>query len=655
MLVNYNTKKYFLKLNIKHLILLSFVNFYFLYGGQVFAQSVTPKWVYILDGWQDADVTDLEVDVEGNTYVSANYSGTIKLDGIKEEFPRSPHVHGLILKLDKMGKPLWAHPIVSANDNRINDISIAPNGDLLFTGFVDGKAVFKGKKNTVRFGRDKDHHEYHQPQSVYAARYTSDGELIWVKSFNTVWGEGLSIASNSKDEVYFNLYYKNYIKDGSIMLDTFPKNQKIDTKAVTIKLNKKGEFESVMALAFFKSSSYINVHRLKIDKNDNLYQFGTFTGSIKFSEKDSLSNLSYEEGLDSYLVKYSPEGNVEWVNKIGGQNTQMLNEIQIGSDGSIYGTGYYSYECTISSGISLIQKSKFEYKAGQSFFYFGISSEGELNFIRYEEQRKYSTSLIGSSIALDDFDNAHIVGAFNDTIEINGKELYQSYRTEKYFYSRWKNDKLEDLSTHDISSNSFLLARRISIGIGQFAAGGLYVGDKAEMVIDGKKHKLTVNEYGRSSFIYGGTVPKRKETEPLIVLKSRRNLYLSDLKPLLACLSPKEEVANSVWFPTADSIPSRERWLSESPCGREVKAMEALLYPNPSKGATTLKLIGMMGGSSQVDVFSETGQLMFSQKIQLPANEYEMGLDLSNVSSGIYFVRIVHGGFEKALRFVKID
>ncbi|MEX1188679.1 MAG: T9SS type A sorting domain-containing protein [Bacteroidia bacterium] len=619
------------------------------------AQNVSPKWVYILDGWQDADVTDIEVDKEGNTYVSANYGGTITLDGIKEKFPRSPHVHGLILKLDKKGKPLWAHPIVSANDNRINDISIAPNGDLLFTGFADGKAKYGGKKDTIRYGRDKDRRDYHQPQMVYAARYTSDGEPIWVKNFNTVWAEGLSIASNSKGEVYFNLYYKNYLKDGSTMLDTFPKNQKVESKAVTIKLNKKGEFESLLPLSFFKSSSYIHIHHLKIDKEDNLYQYGTFTGSIKFSETDSLSNASYEEGLDSYLVKYSPDGNVEWVNKIGGQNVQFLNEIQIGSDGSIYGTGYYSYECSISNGISLVQKSKFEYKSGQSFFYFGMSSDGELNFIRYEEQGKYSTSLAGHSIALDDFDNAHIVGHFNDTIVIDGKELDQAYRTERYFYSRWKNDKLEDLSTHNVSSNSFIISRGISIGGGQFASCGLYVGDEAKMEIEGKKYKLTVNEHGRSSFIYGGTVPERRETEPLLALKSRRSLYLSNLKPLLACLSPKEEVASNVWFPTTDSIPSRERWLSETPCGRDVKTMEALLYPNPSRGATTLKLVGMMGGSSQVDVFSEKGQLMFSQKIQLPANEYEMGLDLSNVATGIYFVRIVHGGFEKALRFVKVD
>ena len=116
--------------------------FFFLHKTPSLAQSATPKWVYILDGFQDADVTDVEVDKQGNTYVSANYSGTISIPELKVDLPRAPHVHGLILKLDKNGKPIWVRSVVSVFDNRINDITLAANGDVLFTGFADGKAEF---------------------------------------------------------------------------------------------------------------------------------------------------------------------------------------------------------------------------------------------------------------------------------------------------------------------------------------------------------------------------------------------------------------------------------------------------------------------------------------------------------------------------------
>jgi hypothetical protein len=639
------------QLSISLLLAISFLNF----ASLTFAQSVTPKWVYVLDGFYDTDITDLEIDQEGNTYVSANYGGNLSLKGNSFEIPRSPHVHGIIVKLDKLGKLIWARPIQSINDNRINDISIAPNGDLLFTGFADGNFEFKGKKKNIKLGRGKQAGEYHHPQFVYAARYSSSGEPIWVKEFGATWGEGLSIAANSKNEVYFDLYHNNYIKDGDQRIDSVPRDKRYDKRVLMIKLSASGEFlEKKLVLDRF-GSTYIPKHYIYIDKEDNLYQYGNFSKAIYFTEKDSLSNDAYMEGLDSYLAKYNADGSFAWAKQIGGQNVQALNEIRVTKEGAIYGAGYYYFECFVGDGINVVQKSKFEYKSGSSFFYFALTKDGELDFIRYEEQGQYSTYFTAQSIALDDFNQAHIVGIFNDTVVIDGHQLNQPYRTEKHFYSRWKNDKLEEITTHDISSNSFLLPRKIDINSGQFATGGLYVGDKAQMIIEGKKHKLTLNEHGRSSYIYGGTVPERKESEPLVALNSRSALYLSELKPLLACISPREEASNDVWFPTKDSLPSRETWLSETPCGRKVNQMEVALFPNPSRGATTLKLKGMEGGFSQIDVFSEQGKLMFSQRVSIQTNDYELGLNLSSVAAGIYFVRIVHGGFEKALRFVKID
>lgn len=619
------------------------------------AQEVTPQWVYILDGFQDADVTDVEVDKQGNTYVSANYSGTISIPELKADLPRAPHVHGLILKLNKNGKPLWVRAIVSAFDNRINDITLAANGDVLFTGFADGKAEFAGKKETLRFGRDKERGDYHHPQNVYAARYSSNGEPVWVKNFGTPFGQGLCIAINSKEEIYFNLYYTGFLKNEDSKISEIPKESKIDSKSATIKLNKNGEFEKLQELNYFKQSSYIHNHKICFDKNDNMYQYGTFYGKIAFSETDSLSNDSYLEGLDSYLVKYNPQGEILWIKQIGGQNVQVLNEIQISPSGKIYGAGYYDFECSIGNGISLVQKSKYEWKSGSSLFYFALTADGDLDFIRYEQQGQYSTSFAAASMALDDFDHAHIIGTFNDTVNVDGKMIYQSFREATFFYSCWDNNTLLELNRAGISSNYFALARKISITGGNFAAAGSYAGDDSKMMIDGKKHKLTLNEHGRSSFIYGGTVPTRDISEPIIALESKQSIYLKDLKPLLACLKPEEASMPNVWFPTEDSIPSRESWLSETPCGREVAEKSVRLFPNPSRGNASLVLSGMNGGNALIDIFSESGNLIFSQKAGVPEDQFTIDLNLSGIANGIYFVRIVHGGFEKALRLVKID
>lgn len=91
-----------------------------------------------------------------------------------------------------------------------------------------------------------------------------------------------------------------------------------------------------------------------------------------------------------------------------------------------------------------------------------------------------------------------------------------------------------------------------------------------------------------------------------------------------------------------------------TPCGMTLNALEASLYPNPSAGPVSVRLKGMEGGTVQVDVFSEQGQLLYSQRIQVPANDFVLDFDMTQAATGTYFVRIHYAEFEKALRLVKV-
>jgi len=620
-----------------------------------FNQSIEPSWVYLLDGFYDTDVTDIEVDKEGNTYVSVNYSGSLALNGLKKKLPTAPHVYGLILKLDKQGKFLWANPIESANDNRINDLKLAPNGDVLITGFADGIVKINGSNGPLSFGNSKKQYDYHHPQNVYVARFNKAGKALWVQYFPTGWGEGLSIAVNSKDETYVNLYFKTHLKYNGVQIDTVSKDRRREQKVICVHLDPQGELIDFKPVYEVWGSSYIVRNYVLIDDQDNLYQYGTFQKSIPFSENDSLVNDPSIESLDSFVAKFNANGEFQWSRKISGQHVQWLRALCVDKNGNVFGTGSYTYECTFGDGVELLQKSKFESVGGSSMFYFSFNANGELNFARYDEPRRKGTYLAGMDMALDNQGRSHLIGTTTDTLEIDGFRQNLYYGSERYFYTLWKDDKLLQLSLHGLSSNSFLLSRKISVGGNQFASGGLYVGDKAKVRIKGKDIRLTTWEHGRSSFIIGGPIPETpvKDTLPLIALTRKARLEI--LKPLLACVNVEQAPEPRIWFPTVDSIPSRETWLQQSPCGREVEDKSAKLYPNPSQGNTNLELIGMEGGYASIDIFSESGKLIFSQRVNIIENQYTLNLSLSNQANGVYFVRIVHGGFEKALRFVKVD
>lgn len=621
------------------------------------AQIPEVEWVYILDGFQDADVTDLVVDNEGFTYVSANYSGSLEIKDLKKNLPPAPHVHGLLMKIDQKGKAVWALPMQSAFDNRINDISLAPNGDVLITGFADGVVTINGIKNKVSFGRDKNRYEYHRPVYVYAARFNKDGELLWATPFHTPWGEGLSIASNSSNETRLNLYHKNWLKYNDETIDTVSRDKRYDEKELVLVLDEKGEFVRKDIFSNRFVSSYIPRIQIVTDKQDNYYRYGNFVKCVRLSETDSLVNDSYMDGLDSYIAKYSPQGELLWAFKAGGQNVQQITDIKIDDSGNVFACGSYSFECLLGDGINIVQQSKFDYKSGNSFFFFGLSPDGNLNFARYEEQLDYGTTFTAQSLCFDNDGNCLIAGAFNDTVNVDGYQLNTALRESQYFISLWQNDKIKGLSTQDVHTNYFIVPRKIDSGGGRYASCGLYHGHESFVKIKGKKIKLTLNDHGRSSFILGGKLlpPQRKDTIPL--LASRKIFNLIQLKPLLACVSESLKQQADVWYPETasqeDTTRSGKGRSETYPCGVQVNGIEAMLYPNPTRNQTRLKLSGMKDGKTGISVFSASGQLMFSQQVIVPEDEFEIMLDLGSAAAGIYFVRVIHGGYEKAIRLVK--
>lgn len=629
------------------------------------AQPSNIKWSFILDGYNDVYMSDIEVDSSGNTYAAINYTSNLTIPILNKKLPHAPHVHGLIIKLDNKGKPLWAHPFKSDFDNRIRDISIAPNGDLLVTGFGDGLLEFPGLKDTLKAGTapDKKNMRFTRYQGFYAARYSPKGERLWVRYWNCAWGEGMSIAANKRNEVYMTYYHQHQIIDNGTVIDSFIQSKSAEKKVGMAKFNANGELQQLKTLSYETSTSYTTAAYLKFDHEDNLLLYGCFWGKMKFSEKDSLTNDSYYESIDSYIAKYNPNGKFLWAKQIGGRNVQRINDISVTSDNSIYATGRYDFECIIGDGINVIQKSKYEWKSGGSFFYFHVFDDGEMDFTRYVNNKGYDSYFSGYSIATDPSGNVHIVGDFNDTLRIDNFTLTAYHHNFTGAYSYWKKDTLYLMEKIGDANEGNIEARHISINSTTFAGAGDYYGNKNTLNINGKQLQLSNNDYGRCCYIYGGSLPKEKthQQSSLASKKIIRQNRTQQLQPLLACVKPTENAAPDVWFPkdtatiaatNANTSTAINR--NQSPCGEKVTGMEALVYPNPTVGELNIKLSGV-SGTIQLDILSAEGKLLLTQRLEETVNEQVITFNLSQLNSGTYFVRLSNNSYQKAIRFVKIN
>jgi hypothetical protein len=74
------------------------------------------------------------------------------------------------------------------------------------------------------------------------------------------------------------------------------------------------------------------------------------------------------------------------------------------------------------------------------------------------------------------------------------------------------------------------------------------------------------------------------------------------------------------------------------------------IYPNPSKGIFTVS----MGATSleSIEVYDLTGKIVYA-KNEFQANQYQTTLDLSTVTSGIYFVKIESQNQSVTKRIIK--
>lgn len=75
-----------------------------------------------------------------------------------------------------------------------------------------------------------------------------------------------------------------------------------------------------------------------VDTSGNLYVVGLFTGSATFGTSTVFGAGSY----DGYLVKYSPQGTLAWVQPSGGPNTDALSGVSLDGIGNPYVVGSFS-------------------------------------------------------------------------------------------------------------------------------------------------------------------------------------------------------------------------------------------------------------------------------------------------------------------------
>ncbi len=101
-------------------------------------------------------------------------------------------------------------------------------------------------------------------------------------------------------------------------------------------------------------NSAVKVTKSIIDNNNNFFVSGIFTGNL-YTPDDTL----YSSGIDIFVAKFNANLEYQWIERIGGNNTDKFSSIS--TDGSnIYVAGSYNEDCIFKSYDTLISVGDYD-------------------------------------------------------------------------------------------------------------------------------------------------------------------------------------------------------------------------------------------------------------------------------------------------------
>jgi len=331
-------------------------------------------------GSDDGDYGNTVIaDNSGNIYLAGFYgSRNISFGG--EIFNNAGKDDIFLAKFDNNGNHIWSKSfggdLWDSNTSLFIDIS----NNIYITGYFDSSSINFGGELLKNAGF----------YDIYLAKFDSNGNHIWSKSFGGSYYETVSLVSvdmsgnlflagnfashtidfggniltnngNGSDDIFlakfdsdgnhkwsksFGDKYSDEVY--SIFIDTsgnvyitghILSNEKVDLGGGT--LTGGGfiaKFDGDGNYIWGKNLGSSIGKSIFIDNSGNIYVGGDFYGSNIDLGGGALQNAGKD---DIFLAKFDNNGNHIWSRRFGGSNYDGLSSISVDSSGNVYGTGYF--------------------------------------------------------------------------------------------------------------------------------------------------------------------------------------------------------------------------------------------------------------------------------------------------------------------------
>jgi hypothetical protein len=401
----------------------------------------SPDWHWALGfGSSGTNIAEaVKIDRAGNSYVTGAFSATAQFQARPASAGKSltsaGGTDGFLAKYDRWGTLKWLIQIGGAEDDEGYDVAFDADCNVYVAGYFTDSATFQGSHGsgrTVVTGSG---------QTMFLAKYTSSGALAWIQTgtasnaLNSGYGVAVEPVTGS--------VYMVGVSQGGVTFSSFngATNGVPGTyfwHMVLVKYDTAGNFQ----WGITNSASPNSVgKKVAVDADDNAYVTGWMEGQVVFNSIDG--NEVTVNGFsgpvqsapdypgDGFVAKYDENGNVRWVNHIGGYKA-IANDIATSRYGRVSITGLIgNIGDSPSQAVTIVSSqpgaSNFNLGGGhltqpynKDVFLATFDEDGVLL-----EARRFggTNDEGGSGIAYDRRGNLILAGIFQGTIRIAGKNV----------------------------------------------------------------------------------------------------------------------------------------------------------------------------------------------------------------------------------------
>lgn len=371
-------------------------------GNFVWAKRIGGNSVYSDEG------LSIAVDDSGNVYTTGIFGGTVDFDpGIGTYNLTGSPTGMFISKLNASGNFVWAKQISGTGAVWGRSIAVDASGNVYTTGDFGGTADFDpgtGYFNLTSNGL----------QDIFVSKLDSSGNFIFAKQIGgTNYDYGISIAVDGSENVYTT---GNFI--GTVDFDpsgagtyNFTSFSIVEDVFIS-KLDASGNF--VWAKQIGGTGSDLG-QSIAVDASGNVYTTGNFGGTADFDPGVGIYNLTNTfGGYDIFISKLSSSGNFVWAKNIGGTaDNNSAYSIAVDGSGNVYTTGYFKNLVDFDPGAGTYNLGSV---GGYDIFISQLDPSG--NFI-LAKQIGGTNDDNGCSIDVDGNGNIYITGYFWGTADFN--------------------------------------------------------------------------------------------------------------------------------------------------------------------------------------------------------------------------------------------